>query len=245
MSQESIKIQLDKINSLFEVFFKDGIDKTSKLERDLLKIQLNGLIKEIDSLDKDNLTTSNTLIQKSVQQIEDVAKAIDESFEEKEVSQVEPVIEEPKIEKEEVIVEEEVVEEEIVEEEPVEEIPEEVLVAPKEEVVTNTKIQFIADEVDEDNPKADLEEKIFTANKPTRSLKEIIDLNKSFIFRAELFANNNQEYQSFIEELNALNNEEASFDFVAKTAALKSWDKEEKVYELLLRAVEKRFLPLI
>ena len=243
MSQESIKIQLDKINSLFEVFFKDGIDKTSKLERDLLKIQLNSLIREIDSLDADNLTTPSVSIPNPVQQIEDVAKAIDESFEEKEVPQVEPVIEEPKIEKEEVVVEKQIIEEEIVEEKPVEEIHEEVTL--KEEVVTHTKIQFIADEIDEDNPKADLEEKVFTSNKPTRSLKEIIDLNKSFIFRAELFANNNQEYQSFIEALNALDNEEASFEFVASAAVKNAWNKEEKVYELLLRAVEKRFLPLI
>jgi len=236
MSQESIKIQLDKINSLFEVFFKDGINNTSKLERDLLKIQLNSLIREIDNLDTNDLTASSTSVYNAVQQVEDVASAIDKSYSEGDSApEIQPINEEEKTSNEtNNDVEENTVAENIATKE--ENMESE---SSKKEV----KIQFISDDIDEN--KEDLQEKIFTTNKPTRNLKEVIDLNKSFVFRGELFANNNEEYQAFIEKLNSIEDEEASFKFVEETAKIKAWDKEAKVYELLLRAVEKRFLPLI
>ena len=85
----------------------------------------------------------------------------------------------------------------------------------------------------------------FNTNKPTRSLKEIIDLNKSFILKAELFGNNHEAYTQFIANLNAFQSEEESIYLVESTAKELSWDPEDKAYELLVRAVEKRFLPLI
>lgn len=244
MPQETIKIKLDKVNSLFNVFLKDGIEKTSKLERDLLKIQLNSLITELDKFD-DTLISEHAIIsptKKEEEIIEQFQKVIETKLPEPIKGEVSELI---------------IKEEEIKEEEKLTEIEPEIqnITAPiletkvDEALETNEKpfIQFIAeDRDDEEENVLDLgEEKIFSTNKPTRSLKEVIDLNKSFILRAKLFVNNNENYKAFIDELNTFETEQASFQFVEQAAIKNAWNKEDKAYELLLRAVEKRFLPLI
>lgn len=233
MSQETIKIKLDKVNSLFNVFLKEGIDKTSKLERDLLKIQLKSLISELDNLDE--LISEEKLIKEE--------PVINNPIENKITSEMTVEEHEDLMDEETSEVISEIENAEIVIEE--EKIP--LVETEKVEIKNAPILQFIAEDNEEDDEHY-LEsegEKIFSTNKPTRNLKDIIDLNKSFVLRAELFANNNDEYKAFIDKLNAQESEKDSFKFVEKTAIEKAWDKEAKVYELLLRAVEKRFLPLI
>ena len=208
MSQERIKTLLDKINLLFNVFMKDGLDKVSNLEKELLKEQIQKLLQQLDDL---------KVPEGAQGQVPDGAQ--EQALEEAENAEVESVAE---------VIDESLPEVEIAVEE----------LAPKNEEQAMV--------VKEDLAKPEKKDaRVFSDNKPTRSLKEIIDLNKSFILKGELFDNNNEAYNTFITSLNALQSEEESIKFVEATAKSLSWDTEEKAYELLLRAVEKRFLPLL
>lgn len=81
---------------------------------------------------------------------------------------------------------------------------------------------------------------------PKRDMREIIDLNKSFIFKAELFNENNDIYNQFIKEINSTRTEADALSFVVSWTEKMNWVTEEnKAYELLLNAIEKRFLPLM
>ncbi len=189
MSQEKITSLMDKINLLINVFMKDGLEKVSQLEKDLLKEQVLQLLDEVN-----NLTLKSSagifLEENSIPETND-------SIVEKE-SEVLPQ-ESPQIEVEEV--------------------------KPLQEIKINTRK--------------------YSTHKPFRSLKSVIDLNKSFILKAELFQNDLQDYNQFINQLSQLDSEEESFILLREKMQSLYWDEENIAYELLMRAVEKRFLPLL
>lgn len=82
--------------------------------------------------------------------------------------------------------------------------------------------------------------------KPKRDMRVIIDLNKSFIFKAELFEQNNTLYNQFIEQINATRTEENAQMVLNNWTMKMNWNIEEnKAFDLLSKSVEKRFLPLI
>ncbi|MFT6013726.1 MAG: hypothetical protein ACI860_001436 [Chitinophagales bacterium] len=194
MSQEKIKALMDKINLLMNVFMKDGLEKVSQLEKDLLKEQVNNLLQEVEALElkKNSTYTVNDAVEPKAS-IEKAAPPM------------EPVIQEVIAEQAEAVILEN---------------------APK--VPDNKK-----------------ETREFSAEKPHRSLKSVIDLNKSFILKAELFNKDNEAYNQFINDLAQVETEKESIHFIEKHGAENNWDEEDKAYELLQRAVEKRFLPLL
>jgi hypothetical protein len=190
MSQEKIKVLLDKINLLVNVFMKDGIERVSTLEKDLLTEQVQELLREVQSLALKESSIEQITSNRNVQVIEP----------DKQV-EVEGVIEEKADEPQ----------------------------NPK----LNTQEKSVA------------ESKDYSSNKPQRSIKEVIDLNKSFILKADLFANDQSAYSSFIQSLEKQESEKASFALLDAKKQEMNWDEEDKAYQLLARAIEKRFLPLL
>lgn len=187
MSQEKIKVLLDKINLLVNVFMKDGMDKVSTLEKDLLSEQVHELLRAVQSL----------------------------SIKETGSQQLNPSI--------------------VVKES-----------ASAEQVEVDDKKAALSEKVQLDSSEKNMESsKDFSANKPQRSIKELIDLNKSFILKAELFANDHSAYSSFIQSLEEQESEKASFELLGTKQHEMSWDSEDKAYQLLVRAIEKRFLPFL
>ncbi len=189
MSQEKITSLMDKINLLMNVFMKDGLEKVSQLEKDLLKEQVLQLLDEVD-----NLTLKSSaeifLEENSFPETNDLIVENESEVLPQETSQME-----------------------------VEEVP------PVQKISNNTRK--------------------YSSHKPFRSLKSVIDLNKSFILKAELFHNDVQSYNQFINQLSQLNSEEESFILLREKTKSLNWDEENIAYELLMRAVEKRFLPLL
>lgn len=190
MSQEKIKVLLDKINLLVNVFMKDGMEKVSVLEKDLLTEQVQELLREVQSL---------ALKEFSVEQIT--------SNEDLEVSEPDKQVEVKK--------------------------------GTEEKALESNNAELDTDEKNVD------ESKEYSSNKPHRSIKEVIDLNKSFILKAELFANDHSAYSSFIQSLEEQESEKASFELLGTKQHEMSWDSEDKAYQLLVRAIEKRFLPFL
>ena len=214
MSQESIKTLLDKINLLFNVFMKEGLDQVSNLEKELLKEQIQKLLAELDKIGGGNSIGDVAVVEHEpiIEQKVPDSVAVTFAFEEAQEAVVETLKEE----------EAPVVEDAVVKEVEVESIP-------------TVKVEEVSKEFVRE----------FRVNKPTRSLKEIIDLNKSFILKADLFKNNHESYTDFVTNLNELQSEEESVKLLESKAKELSWDTEDKAYELLLRAVERRFLPLL
>lgn len=190
MSQEKIKVLLDKINLLVNVFMKDGMEKVSILEKDLLTEQVQELLREVQSL---------ALKESSVEQIT--------SKEDPEVSEPDKQVEVKK--------------------------------GTEEKALESNNAELDTDEKNVE------ESKEYSSNKPQRSIKEVIDLNKSFILKAELFANDHSSYNNFIQSLEKLESEKASFELLYAKRQEMNWDEEDKAYQLLARAIEKRFLPLL
>ena len=188
MSQEKIKVLLDKINLLVNVFMKDGMEKVSILEKDLLTEQVQELLREVQSL---------ALKESSVEHIT--------SNEDLEVSEPDKQVEVKK--------------------------------GTEEKALESNNAEL---ETDEKNVE---ESKEYSSNKPQRSIKEVIDLNKSFILKADLFANDQSAYNSFIQSLEKQESEKASFALLDAKKQEMNWDEEDKAYQLLSRAIEKRFYP--
>ena len=189
MSQEKITSLMDKINLLINVFMKDGLEKVSQLEKDLLKEQVLQLLEEV-----------NNLTLKSHAEIFLEQNSIPETN--NSIVEIES-----------------------------EALPQE---SPQIEVEEAKPLQ-----------KTNINTKKYSTHKPFRSLKSVIDLNKSFILKAELFPNDLQGYNQFINQLSQLNSEEESFMLLSEKTKSLNWDEENIAYELLMRAVEKRFLPLL
>lgn len=190
MSQEKIKVLLDKINLLVNVFMKDGMEKVSTLEKDLLTEQVQELLREVQSL---------ALKESSVEHIT--------SNEDLEVSEPDKKVEVKK--------------------------------GTEEKAIESNNAELDTDEKNVE------ESKEYSSNKPQRSIKEVIDLNKSFILKVELFANDHSSYNNFIQSLEKLESEKASFELLYAKRQEMNWDEEDKAYQLLARAIEKRFLPLL
>lgn len=219
-ASEEMKVLLDKINLLFNVFDKDGIEHISALEKELLKEQVNKLLQHIDQLG----TKEEPKVEMVApfQKLEELAQSA--SFKDREIDET-PVLEAVEVAMIETI-----------------EVPQqEVKALVKEESRVEVKVSM----VDSFMEKKEAEKKSSSSSKPTRSLQQIIDLNKSFVLKAELFNNNHSEYSLFIDRLNQIEDEGESQAFVEKEAQRMSWNKEEKAYELIVRAVEKRFLPIL
>lgn len=190
MSQEKIKVLLDKINLLVNVFMKDGMEKVSILEKDLLTEQVQELLREVQSL---------ALKESSVEHIT--------SNEDLEASEPDKQVEVKK--------------------------------GTEEKALESNNAELDTDEKNVE------ESKEYSSNKPQRSIKEVIDLNKSFILKAELFANDHSSYNNFIQSLEKLESEKASFELLYAKRQEMNWDEEDKAYQLLTRAIEKRFIPLL
>jgi len=190
MSQEKIKVLLDKINLLVNVFMKDGIERVSTLEKDLLTEQVQELLREVQSLALKESSIEQITSNKNVQVSEtDKQVEVEEGIEEKADEPQNPEL--------------------------------------------NTQEKSVE------------ESKEYSSNKPQRSIREVIDLNKSFILKADLFANDQSAYSSFIQSLEKQESEKASFALLDAKKQEMNWDEEDKAYQLLSRAIEKRFLPLL
>ena len=190
MSQEKIKVLLDKINLLVNVFMKDGLEKVSTLEKDLLTEQVQELLREVQSLALKESSIEQLTSNKNVQVSEtDKQVEVEEGIEEKADEPQNPEL--------------------------------------------NTQEKNIE------------ESKKYSLNKSQRSIKEVIDLNKSFILKADLFASDESAYSSFIQSLEKQESEKASFELLFAKQQEMNWDEEDKAYQLLSRAIEKRFLPLL
>lgn len=190
MSQEKIKVLLDKINLLVNVFMKDGMERVSTLEKDLLTEQVQELLREVQSLALKESSIEQITSNKNVQVSEpDKQVEVKEGKEEKADEPQNPEL--------------------------------------------NTQEKSVE------------ESKDYSSNKPQRSIKEVIDLNKSFILKADLFANDQSAYSSFIQSLEKQESEKASFELLFAKQQEMNWDEEDKAYQLLSRAIEKRFLPLL
>ena len=212
--QEEIKLLLEKINLLIRIFDKEGIDKISKLEKELLKEQANNLLHAIEELEVHAIPVEAAVPPPPApkQVAPDPPKQIEQ-------------VEAPAPKVEEVPAKE------------VEEVAAQAPSTPKstEHLSLNERLALMKEKG---------ETSISNGSK-YRNMKEIIDLNKSFIFKKQLFDNNNETYNSFISELNQTDSEESAQVVIDKYADKLGWDTEEKVYELICRAAEKRFLPIL
>ena len=190
MSQEKITSLMDKINLLMNVFMKDGLEKVSQLEKELLKEQVLQLLEEVNNLELKS-SAGIFLEENSVPETYDA------------------------------------------------------MVEDESEVLPEKSPQIQA--IEEGSPFQEISsmKRKFSAHKPFRSLKSVIDLNKSFILKAELFNNDLQGYNQFITQLSQLDSEEESFILMREKTKSLNWNEENIAYELLMRAVEKRFLPLL
>ncbi|MCB0510410.1 MAG: hypothetical protein H6579_07150 [Chitinophagales bacterium] len=195
---EEVKLLLDKVNLLFNVFAKEDLANISALEKQLLKEQVQNLLHKIDDLGQETKeSVVSKLDRNETPQIEPKAEVITR---EEAKPEVKPMVEEAKKNLN----------------------VEEAVQIPREESKASSSL-----------------------SKPTRTMQQIIDLNKSFIFRSELFKGDNEAYLSFIAKLNTIEEEEASVAYVNKIVAERNWDLEDKVVELMFKAVEKRFTPLL
>tara|TARA_B110000483_G_scaffold90146_2_gene111351 strand:+ start:4101 stop:4679 length:579 start_codon:yes stop_codon:yes gene_type:complete len=190
MSQEKITSLMDKINLLMNVFMKDGLEKVSQLEKELLKEQVLQLLEEVNNLELKS-SAGIFLEENSVPETYDA------------------------------------------------------MVEDESEVLPEKSPQIQA--IEEGSPFQEISsmKRKFSTHKPFRSLKSVIDLNKSFILKAELFNNDLQGYNQFITQLSQLDSEEESFILMREKTKSLNWNEENIAYELLMRAVEKRFLPLL
>jgi hypothetical protein len=221
--QPKVVTILEKINLLFRVFEKEGIDKISAIEKSLLLEQIDNLRKEVAELGAQPLIAEQK-----------VAVELNEVPVEKE---------EPVLESTDSVVEEEVVEISKPELEEATETPEPEVVEVSESKPTEVSENKLS--VEKVQVETTVQTKVNYQIKPLRNMKEIIDLNMSFVFKSDLFKGNHDIYNEFVSAMNEQNTEEDAFALVEQYAQKLNWDKEEKVYALLLRAVEKRFLPIL
>lgn len=232
---------LEKINLLFSIFEKDGIENISEIEKSLLLEQIENLSVIVANLKKPiSIGTVKRTIEDKIEEInQNSADIAEEIVEEKVIDLVEEqkdVVVVPIVE----FVEK--VEEPILSEKKV-----------KKTVIEEVKaIEEIKTEISE--PSIIVEEKVSetvistqkkTYNFPLRNMREIIDLNKSFVFKADLFKDNHEAYSKFVDELNKTEDENDALALVEKYASDNNWDKEDNLYAVLVRSVEKRFLPII
>jgi hypothetical protein len=221
--QPKVVTILEKINLLFRVFEKEGIDKISAIEKLLLLEQIDNLRKEVAELGVQPLVAE---------------QKVEVGPDEVPVEKKEPIIESTDS-----VVEEEVVEISKPESEEATETPEPEVVEVSESKFTEVSENKLS--VEKVQVETTVQTKVNYQIKPLRNMKEIIDLNMSYVFKSDLFKGNHDIYNEFVSAMNEQNTEDDAFALVEQYAQKLNWDKEEKVYALLLRAVEKRFLPIL
>lgn len=242
LNSKKIKTLLDKINWLSNSFEENNYANISALEKSLLKEKVLMFYDEIENIPT---TITKNRVDATVEKVEEV-KPIAEP------TKVIPIVEKevaPEPIKVEVKPTPPVVE---VNPEPIK-IPEvkETYLEPVK-VVEEIKPEPVS-EVKPTTPELTKEERFQKTEAfqkqivaPKRDLREIIDLNKSFILKAELFNQNNDLYNQFVSAVNLTRTEDEAMTLLGTWVTKMNWNKEEnKAYELLERAVEKRFLPLI
>lgn len=237
-NQKEIKLLLEKINLLFRIFEKEGVSTMSSLEKELLREQAQHLLAAIDNIktgEKQAVATESAQPEVSINE-KDILP--EQEHIRSEVKQVPKVKEIP-------------VKEPVVEVKPATPSVEANIPEITPPVVTPpTPPQPVAEEVELSiNEKmAQVREgkaPVQVSGVKPRNMRDIIDLNKSFILKKDLFNNNNDTYNAFVNALNTTANENAALAIVKDYANKLGWDEEDKSYELISRAVEKRFLPIL
>lgn len=71
--------------------------------------------------------------------------------------------------------------------------------------------------------------------------RDVIDLNRSFVYISELFGGDRTAYDEFIRDLNRTRTEGAADALIHQAKDERGWDAESKAWELLLRTVARRF----
>lgn len=214
---QKILTLLETIDQMIAQFQQTHFNAVSTIEKDILKEKLRHLYSEIDVLETVNIIAHNEAqIIVPKETVIETAPII---------AQID-IDNEPQIqEKEEQVA--------VIETNKVEDIIEKVVEQTIAEINKNDKyvnVEAFQKEIEQ----------------PRRDLREIIDLNKSFILKAELFQQNNDLYNQFVQEINQTRNEDNAIMVLNNWTMKMNWKREEnKVYELLQKAVEKRFQPLI
>lgn len=244
LNSKKIKTLLDKINWLSNSFEENNYTNISALEKSLLKEKVLMFYDEIENI---ATTKTQNRVAASVEKIEHATPKT-------EATKVVPISEpEPKP-----------VKIEVVPKQVLEEIKPEPKLIPEAKETFTEPVKLVEEKTEEPAVKTAPEENIHKPEptkaekfqktiafqkqivSPKRDLREIIDLNKSFIFKAELFNQNNDLYKQFVSEMNQTRSEDNAIILLNNWVMKMNWNKEEnKAYELLERAVEKRFLPLI
>lgn len=268
-----IKTLLEKINWLTNSFEENNYNNISALEKSLLKEKVLIFFDEIENIPTFKVQETPASVEKNFERpvlvevkiVEEQVVVVPPAQEEKEVVAVVDKIEEPVVAEPEYIepvVSVPVVEvpkvEEVITTPPVEIIPEpiieaapvEKIVEPVQEVITPPVVEAPKVEAVSELSKEEKFQKMEAFHKQVatirRDMREIIDLNKSFIFKAELFNQNNDLYNQFINEMNNTLSEDNAFILLNNWTMKMNWRKDEnKAYELLAKAVERRFQPLI
>jgi hypothetical protein len=217
---------LEKINVLISIFEKDGIENISEIEKSLLLEQIDNLRNSVVNIKK---TTSEVIENQTAtitQNIAEIPKPIVE------VEAIE-LVEETIVEVKAPIIEEKTAEP-VLEDEKEIEVAKELTKVEEPQIIEEEKVVETAVSTTKK-----------TYNFPLRNMREIIDLNKSFVFKADLFKGNHEAYTKFVDELNHTEDEDEAMVLVEKYASAQNWDKEDNLYAVLVRSVEKRFLPII
>lgn len=242
LNSKKIKTLLEKINWLTNSFEENNYSNISALEKSLLKEKVIMFFDEIESIPttitKDRAVnerkTDAASTPEKPKNIEPVVTAEAVKLEEPSPTIEIPNTEETKTPAPKVTPMIQLISEPEPPQKEVTKTPE----TPKTETVTS--------EVSKEESLRRKEEFRKNVNISNRDMREIIDLNKSFIFKAELFKQNNELYNQFINEMNTTRTEDNALIILNNWTMKMNWVREEnKAYELLERAVEKRFLPLI
>lgn len=253
-----IKTLLEKINWLTNSFEENNYNNISALEKSLLKEKVIIFFDEIENIPTLKVQeTTPASAEKTIERPVLVeVKIVEEqvvvvSPAQEEVDAVVEKVEEP-VATEPVYIES-VVSTPVVEVSKVEAIiipPVETIPEPVQAVIAAPVVEVPKTEAVSELTKEEKFQKIEAFQKQVstirRDLREIIDLNKSFIFKAELFNQNNELYNQFVNEMNNTLSEDNAFILLNNWTMKMNWRKDEnKAYELLAKAVERRFQPLI
>ena len=261
-NQSKLKTILEKINWLYKSFEGSNFQNISSLEKALLKEQVLIFYDEIESL---KTTKQKEIISKTTLDEIDISKELKETNSETVENSYENIL----ISKENENKDEKVATENpselktILDTKPIEvedyktepkietiivNTPETKVIVPEEKPakLETTKVEPVKENLSKEEKFKKTEAFQKQIAQPKRDMREIIDLNKSFIFKAELFNQRNDLYNQFINEMNTTQTEDDVFNVMIKWTEKQKWETEEnKAYDLLLRAIEKRFLPLI
>jgi|GEM_PF-2412217 len=75
-----------------------------------------------------------------------------------------------------------------------------------------------------------------------KDLIKIISFNDKYFLKAQLFANNNDEFNAAISKLNTQQNANDANNFIAQLKQQKSWNEGNEAYETLKRYITNKFM---